>query len=424
LISWQQSITRNMMEDHNLFSSRHYDGPGNRSRVNALAVRGVQIWGPERVYIAPEVPLAHIEPGAVLMNAILLGEETRVGRAAVIGLSGTAVLNDTQIANDVEVGAGYYDGATLLTGAKTRGYAELRPGTLLEETSEIGHNVGLKNALLTAGVVIGSNVNFCDIVVGGGTSRRDHSEIGSGAMHLNFDPRGDKFGSLLGDARTVLLHSRRIFVGGNTALVAPVRVNFGAVVPAGLTLRTDLQEGVLASVSGASSQARDFDPEIYFDLRRKVVVTSALVGALHAIERWYEDVRIRFCDGADRPLYQYAVRQIRRQRTQRLRELERVFDKLEMSILRSQHRNVPNPFIEQHTRLIQNKSAILDSLAEAVAADTPRVFMDAYERRRARDTHHRSIVAAGEDELRPASQWLMGIQNNYTECASRWFASH
>src|SRR5204863_1943267 len=108
----------------------------------------------------------------------------------------------------------------------------------IEEEAEVAHNVGLKNTIFTVAVVAGSNINFCDAFVTGGTSRRDHSEIGSGAVHFNFSPQRDKFGSLFGHAIGVLLRSPGIFIGGNSGIVAPVSIGFGAVIPAGVIIRS------------------------------------------------------------------------------------------------------------------------------------------------------------------------------------------
>mgnify|MGYP000612120586 CR=1 FL=1 len=83
-------------------------------------------------------------------------------------------------------------------------------------------------------VIAGSLVNFCDALVAGGTSRRNHSEIGSTMALYNFTPRGDKFASLFGDVpRGVFLQEPRIFVGGQTQIVSPVKVGYGAVLAAG-----------------------------------------------------------------------------------------------------------------------------------------------------------------------------------------------
>jgi UDP-N-acetylglucosamine/UDP-N-acetylgalactosamine diphosphorylase len=206
-----------------------YDEQGNRERVAALRRAGVVVWGAERVFIGPEVATDRIEPGAVLMNAVIRGPETAIGAQSKVGISGTSLLVNSQVGREVELGAGSYRNTTLFDRVKIRDFAEMRKGTVLEEEAEVGHNVGLKHTFFTVGVVAGSCINFCDVLVTGGSSRHDHSEIGSGAIHFNFDPHGDKFGSLIGDATGLLLRGRRIFIGGNGGVIAPVHIGFGAV---------------------------------------------------------------------------------------------------------------------------------------------------------------------------------------------------
>ena len=191
-----------------------YDEPGNRDRVAALRDKGVDVWGPERVYIAPEVNLDWIESGAEIRHASLSGAELRIGQGSRIGAAGHAEIDNCHIGRNVELGAGIYKGATLLEGVSIRGFAEVRPGTLLEEQCDAAHSVAFKNTILTACCVTGSVINYCDLFMSGGASRDDHSEVGSGAIHFNFDPRGDKWGSLIGDVRGVLLRSAPVFIGG------------------------------------------------------------------------------------------------------------------------------------------------------------------------------------------------------------------
>ena len=107
-----------------------FDDTRNRARVEGLQRRGVDVWGPERVYIGPEVNLDAIEPSAVIRQATLSGKDLSIAAGAVIGTSGHAEVRDCQIGPDAELGAGLYQEATLLNGVKVRGFAEIRPGTL------------------------------------------------------------------------------------------------------------------------------------------------------------------------------------------------------------------------------------------------------------------------------------------------------
>ena len=71
-----------------------YDEQGNRTRLARLAERGVNVWGPERVYVADDVRLDRICPGAELIQATITGANTFIGRGARIGVSGHAVLHE------------------------------------------------------------------------------------------------------------------------------------------------------------------------------------------------------------------------------------------------------------------------------------------------------------------------------------------
>jgi UDP-N-acetylglucosamine/UDP-N-acetylgalactosamine diphosphorylase len=76
----------------------------------------------------------------------------------------------------------------------------VREACLLEEQANGAHCVGLKHTILFPFVTLGSLINFCDCLMAGGTSRKDHSEVGSSYIHFNFTPEGDKTtASLIGD---------------------------------------------------------------------------------------------------------------------------------------------------------------------------------------------------------------------------------
>lgn len=79
--------------------------------------------------------------------------------------------------------------------------------------------MGLKQTILFPFVTLGSLINFCDVFMAGGTSRRDHSEVGSSYIHFNYTPRGDKATpSLVGDVpRGVMLNKEPFFSGDRGA---------------------------------------------------------------------------------------------------------------------------------------------------------------------------------------------------------------
>ena len=386
-----------------------YDDAGNRERVAGLIERGVEAWGPERVYVAADVPLENIEPGAVLFNAALSGPQLRVGQGSRIGVSGHARVVDCQIGRDVELGTGSYENATLLDGAKVRGFAELREGTLLEEQTEAAHSVAFKNTILTATVVTGSLINYCDIFMSGGTSRDDHSEVGSGVIHFNFDPRGDKWSSLIGDVQGVLLRSAPVFIGGHCGLVGPLHLDFGAVVAAGSIVRKDVGADCVQFESAQTQRTYSFDREIYTGVKRKFLATAKLVGNLHALDAWYEHVRIPFADDHDKALYGAAREQIRRHIAERAKRLGSIVGKLERSIEKSSASGgeAAARFHGGHRLLLRRREPILEIVtSRPEGPPPPEVFLRDYEKSRQVVSHVEAIRQAGDEAASRAANWL------------------
>ena len=397
-----------------------FDDSGNRTRIESLQKRNVDVWGPERVYVSEDVRLDAIEAGAVIRHATLSGSELRIAKGAKVGVSGHAEVENCQIGTDVELGAGLYQGATFLQGAKVRGFAEIRPGTLLEEEAEVAHAVALKNTTFTSCCVAGSLINFCDLFLSGGTSRRDHTEIGSGAIHFNFDPRGDKWGSLIGGIRGVLLRSEPVFVGGNCGIVGPVEIGFGAVTAAGSVIRRDVDENVLVATGSKNVQIRGFDRRIYGSLTSRFLLTAKLIGTFRALDCWYTQVRLPSASAAERPLYEAARKQIELQVAERIKRLGNIIAKLPESISLSLagSSTEDSPAIRQHRVLIECWPAARDALSSPVEPPAaPVEFISAFGEARNKGMGHNQAIQNTNAGLSETAQWLEDIVDGVTERA-------
>jgi len=266
-------------------------------RLADLAARGVTILDPRQTYVAEDVVPARICEGAVLHPGTRLsGARLFVGPRAQVGTEGPATLIDAALGEGAQVASGYVHGAVLLAGAKVGANAHLRPGTLLEEQVSTAHCVGLKHTILLAYVTLGSLINFCDCLMAGGTSRRDHSEVGSGFIHFNFTPwgkRGDKatpslFGNVVDG---VFLDQRRIFLGGSAGVIGPRRVGFGAITGAGQVVRRDVDNGQLA-LQPLRALTREVDRSQLDSLAPRLERNLEYIAQLTALQAWYRGVRL------------------------------------------------------------------------------------------------------------------------------------
>ena len=284
---------------------------------NQLLERGVVMPDPDAVFIAPEVDPARIHAGAVIHPGCRIGgAETAIGPGAQIGAESPVTLRNCQVGKDAVVSGGFLDGTTMLDGASAGDGFHSRPGTLLEECSSVAHTVGLKQTVLMPYVTLGSLINFCDVLMAGGTGSDNHSEVGSSYIHFNFTPHQDKAtASLVGDVpRGVLLDQKPIFLGGQGGLVGPCRIAYGTVVAAGCVLRRDvLEENQL--VTGSSTTAlrtRPYDAVKYGRVEGILENGLAYLGNILALRAWYDHARrpvmaktpwgVACCEGARRRL--------------------------------------------------------------------------------------------------------------------------
>jgi hypothetical protein len=142
---------------------------------------------------------------------------------------------------------------------------------------------------------MGSLINFCDALISGGKSRREHTEVGSGFIHFNYTPwghTGDKATpSLIGDVvHGVFLRQQRIFLGGLSGMVGPQKVGFGAFTIAGQVLRKEIPSNrVIGDVP------RKVDREFYAPTKapgRILKLNLEYIGHLTALRAWYREVRL------------------------------------------------------------------------------------------------------------------------------------
>ena len=156
---------------------------------------------------------------------------------------------DTALAPDVIVGpyVVFAPGVTVESGAEIKAfshleecfvaagaligpYARLRPGANIGPGAHVGNFVEIKSATLGAGAKANHLSYLGDAEIGPGTN------IGAGTITCNYD----------GKAKHKTKIGAKVFIGSNTALVAPISVGDGALVAAGSTLTEDVPPGTLA----------------------------------------------------------------------------------------------------------------------------------------------------------------------------------
>jgi bifunctional UDP-N-acetylglucosamine pyrophosphorylase/glucosamine-1-phosphate N-acetyltransferase len=208
-----------------------------RARKSAdIMNAGTTIYLPETVVIDPEVVVGTdtvIEPCVELLG------KTRIGARCVVRTG--SVLHDAQLADEVVIEAHTtIQASRLARGATVGPFARLRPGSDIRAGVHIGNFVEVKNSVIHEGAKAGHLTYLGDATVG------RESNIGAGTITCNYDGVA-KHHTRIGD---------HVFIGSDSALVAPVRIGAGAYVAAGSTITENVPADALAIARGRQSTKR------------------------------------------------------------------------------------------------------------------------------------------------------------------------
>jgi bifunctional UDP-N-acetylglucosamine pyrophosphorylase / glucosamine-1-phosphate N-acetyltransferase len=205
-----------------------------RARKRAeLMDAGVTIQLPETVVIDPDVAIGvdtTIEPFVQLIG------KTRIGANCLIRAG--SVISDSVIEDGVTVKPySVIHGSRLQKNSTVGPFAHLREGAQLQQGARVGNFVEMKKSVLGEGAKAMHLTYLGDARIG------RHTNVGAGTITCNYDG-AKKNPTNIGD---------RVFIGSNTALVAPVKVGDGAYVAAGSTITENVPPGALGIARGRQS---------------------------------------------------------------------------------------------------------------------------------------------------------------------------
>ncbi len=268
-------------------------------KIVELLNKGVKIPCPESVEIRDDIDCDQISAKNVVIHAgcKIIGHKTLILENTRLGYEAPVTVDNCQIGPDVELKGGFFKQAVFIGNNQAGLGSHVRKATILEEQASIAHTVALKQTILFPFVTLGSLINFCDCLMAGGTSRKDHSEVGSSYIHFNFTPNQDKAtASLIGDVpRGVMLNQRPIFLGGQGGMVGPRRLGYGITVAAGTILRTDeLRSDRLIIGAAGKGGNLTFTPGLYRNSKTVVLNNIYYIANLMALNQWYDQVRRLF----------------------------------------------------------------------------------------------------------------------------------
>ncbi len=399
--------------------------PRSYDKVTRLIKKGVDIPNPLTIDLGDDVDIDKISGKGVRIypGCRIYGEHTVISSGSQIGYEAPATIDNCQLGPGVELKGGYFNRSVFLEKANMGSGAQVREACILEEEANGAHCVGIKHTILFPFVTLGSLINFCDCLMAGGTSRKDHSEVGSSYIHFNFTPDGDKTtASLIGDVpRGVMLNQPAIFLGGQGGIVGPLRMGYGSVVAAGSVLRMDIPEDNKLIV-GESHPGKtvNFRPRAYPNIRRIVENNIIYISSLMALEEWYIHVRRPFLESQEfgQLIFAGLLDKLSLAKKERMRRLQILAEKAKLP---SQHdtEKIPeaagrNEFAERFPEIEGLfAAAIRDSIIEKHRDDFLSASANARERKGA--NYIAVIQTLPANVSKKGTLWLQSIVDNLCE---------
>ncbi len=170
--------------------------------------------------------------GATLIDpeSVYFSYDTQIGEDVVIHPNvsfgpGVAIQNNVEIKSFCHI-----EGSNIASGVVVGPFARIRPGTDIDNDARIGNFVEIKKSKIGKGAKINHLTYIGDAEIG------DKSNIGAGTVTCNYDGY-NKYKTIIG---------KGVFVGSNSALIAPIKIGDRAFIGAGSTVTKQVEAESLA----------------------------------------------------------------------------------------------------------------------------------------------------------------------------------
>ena len=188
---------------------------------NKALLKGVNLVAPETIFLSADTTFGK---NVTIDPYVVIGPKVKIGDNSYI--KSFTHMEGTKIEKNVVVGP----------------YARLREGTILKSNSKIGNFVETKKSSIS----INSKVNHLSYI--GDTTIGKNSNIGAGTITCNYDG--------LKKHKTTI--SDNVFVGSNSSLVAPLKINKNSTIGAGSVITKNVKKNSLAVTRSSQDEVENY----------------------------------------------------------------------------------------------------------------------------------------------------------------------
>ena len=188
---------------------------------NKFLKKGVKMIAPETVFFSKNTKIGKnviIEPYVVIADKVSIGNNVKI-------LSFSHI-EGVKIENNISIGP----------------YARLRPGTILKSGTKVGNFVEVKKS------VIGNNSKLNHLSYIGDSKIGKRVNIGAGTITCNYD----------GIKKSKTIINDDAFIGSNSSLVAPIKLEKKSVIGAGSVITKKVSKKALALTRAEQIEIKNY----------------------------------------------------------------------------------------------------------------------------------------------------------------------
>ena len=182
---------------------------------------GVKMIGPETIFFSKDTKIGQnvtIEP------YVIFGSKVKIGNNVII--KSFSHLENCRVENKVDIGP----------------FARIRPGTILKEGSKVGNYVEIKKS------TIGKKSKVNHLTYIGDSTIGKFVNVGAGTITCNYD----------GVKKSKTKIKDNVFIGSNSSLVAPLKIEEGSVIGAGSVITKNVRRKSLALTRSSQTEIKNY----------------------------------------------------------------------------------------------------------------------------------------------------------------------
>ena len=183
--------------------------------------KGVKMMAPETVYFSNDTKIGK---NVTIDPYVVIGKKVQINNNVTI--HSFSHLENTKIENNVTVGP----------------YARLRPGSVLKPGSRVGNFVEIKKSVIGKGTKINHLSYIGDSQIG------KKVNVGAGTITCNYD----------GFKKNKTKIKDNVFIGSNTSLIAPVKIEKDSIIGAGSVITKNVNKNSLALTRSSQIEIKNY----------------------------------------------------------------------------------------------------------------------------------------------------------------------